>query len=180
MINSGFEKEEIEKLKNECREEGQSFVFVEDEDEEDFEDDGDFVHFQFVGEYEGKEVIYDTILSTLSLHHNSLLFEEAEKKVMKLYKDYVPYENRPANAKVNEEAEQMIEEFIEEMEDEETIKVAELIEVDPDFEFGIGLEVALNVEEITLEVIEKFISEFNAGTLKLDKTLYSFKNDYED
>ncbi len=177
-MNPGFEKEEIEKLKSECIEEGQNFVFVEDEG--DFEDDGDFVHFQFVGMYEGKEVIYDTILSTLALHHSSIVFEEAEKKVMKIIKDYIPFEERDENAEVSEEAEEMLEEFIEEMEDEETIKVAELMEVDPAFEFGIGLEVALNVEEITLEVIAKFIADFNNDTLQLDKTLYSFKNESED
>ena len=103
-------------------------------------------------------------------------FQEAAK----IIKDYVPFEERDENAEVSEEAEEMLEEFIEEMEDEETIKVAELMEVDPAFEFGIGLEVALNVEEITLEIIDKFITDFNNDTLQLDKTLYSFKNESED
>jgi hypothetical protein len=177
-MNPGFEKEEIEKLRQECLDEAQNFVFVEDEG--DFEDDGDFVHFQFLGKFEGKEVIYDTILSTLSLHHSSLVFEEAETQIMKIHKDYIPFEDRTEASKVNEEVEELLEEIIEGLEEDETIKVAELMEVDPDFEFGIGLEVALNVEEITLEVIEKFIKDFNNDTLKLDKTLYSFKNDFED
>jgi hypothetical protein len=178
MMNPGFEKEEIDKLKQECLEEGQNFVLVEDDEE--FDDSEDFVHFQFVGMYEGKEVIYDTILSTLALHHSSLVFEEAEKKVQKIHKDYVPFELRTEDTEISEEMEELLEEFIEEIEDEETVKVAELMEVDPAFEFGIGLEVALNVEEITVEVIEKFINDFNNDTLVLDKTLYSFKNDFED
>jgi hypothetical protein len=53
--------------------------------------------------------------------------------------------------------------------------VAEYIEVDTDFEYGVGLDVGLNVPEITVEVIEKFIEEFNEGTIQLDTTLYSFK-----
>lgn len=61
-----------------------------------------------------------------------------------------------------------------------SLKVAEFVEIDYDFEFGIGIDAALNVDEITVEVIEKFISDFNNGTLKLDKTLYSFKDGFED
>ena len=47
-------------------------------------------------------------------------------------------------------------------------------------DFGIGLDAALNVEEITVEVIEKFINDFNNGTLKLDKTAYSFKHGFDE
>jgi hypothetical protein len=42
------------------------------------------------------------------------------------------------------------------------------------------LDISLNVEEITQEVIEKFISDFNAGTLELDPTLYSFTSEEEE
>jgi hypothetical protein len=177
-MNEGYSKKEIELLKEECEEEGLNFVLIEDED--DLDDSGEYARFQFVGKHEGQEVIYDALLSTLAMHHTSLLYEEAEKKVKKVYKDYIPHEERPKNYKINEEAEQMMEELIEEMEDEETIKVSEFVDKDLDFEFGIALEVALNVEEITADVIEKFIEDFNGGNLKLDKTLYSFKHGFED
>lgn len=177
-MNDGYKKEEIEQLKAECEEEEQIFVLVEDE--EDVSDENEFAHFQFVGKHNGQEVIYDALLSTLSLHHSSLLYEEAEKKVAKLYKDFVPFEDRVEGAKVNEEAEQMIEELIEEMEDEETVKVAEFCDIDLDFEYGIGLDVALNVEEITVETIENFINDFNNNNLKLDKTAYSFKHGFDE
>ncbi|MBK9936379.1 MAG: hypothetical protein IPP61_18190 [Cytophagaceae bacterium] len=177
-MNPGFDKKEIETLKAECLEEGQNFVLVDDEDE--FEDEGEFYHFQFIGQYEGKEVIYDAVLSTLSLHHSSLVYEEAENKVMKLYNDYVPFEDRNEKTKVNEDAEQMLMELIEEMEEEETIKVSEFVDIDPEFDYGIGIEAALNIDEINLETIEKFIEDFNSGKLKLDKTMYSFKNGFED
>lgn len=180
MMNAGFDKEEIDKLKEECDEMGQNFVFIDDEEDE-IEDADDFVHFQFVGMHEGKEVIYDTILSTLSLHHSSLVFEAAEQEYMKVNKKYVPLELRADDDEdINEEDEELLEEIIEGIEDEETIKVAEFIEIDLDFEYGIGIEVALNVDEITLDTIEEFIEDFNSGKLNLDKTLFSFKNDFED
>jgi hypothetical protein len=175
-MNAGYTQEEVDLLREECEELGQNFVIVDDEPEEE----ADYVQFQFIGKHEGKEVIYDAVLSTLSMHHSSRLYEEAEKKVMKIHKDFVPFELRDENTVVNEEAELLMEELIQEMEDEEAIKVAEFVEIDYDFEFGIGIDAALNVDEITVEVIEKFISDFNNGTMKLDKTLYSFKDGFED
>lgn len=176
MKNPGYTQEEIDLLKEECAEQDQNFVFV-DSDSEDF---AEYAQFQFVGKYEGNEVIYDALLSTLSMHHSSRLYEEAEKKILKIYKDFVPYEDRDENTPVNEEAEIMMEELIQEMEDEETIRVSEFCEIDLDYDYGIGIDAALNVDEITVEVIEKFIEDFNNNTLELDKTAYSFKNDEEE
>jgi hypothetical protein len=176
-MNAGYSKEEIDLLKEEMAELDQIFVLVDDEEADE---EADYVQFQFVGTYEGKEVIYDAVLSTLSMHHSSRLYEEAEKKITKIYKDFVPYELRDENTKVNEEAELMMEELIQEMEDEETVKVSEFVEVDHSFEFGIGIDAALNVDEITVEVIEDFINGFNNGTLQLDKTAYTFKDGFED
>ncbi len=173
-MNAGFDPEEIQMLKEECAEEGNSFVLVEDEDME-LSETGEMAHIQFVGMYDGREVIYDAVINTLQIYHNSMVYEAAEKKVAAIYKDFLPLEQRTPDYKVNEEAELLIEELIEEMEEEETIKVAEYIEVDTDFEYGVGLDVGLNVPEITVEVIEKFIEEFNEGTIQLDTTLYSFK-----
>lgn len=175
-MNPGYSKEEIDLLKAECEELGQNFVLVDDE----LEEEADYVQFQFVGKHEGKEVIYDTVLSTLSMHHSSKLYEEAEKRIARIFPDFVPFEKRKDDTKINEEAELMMEEIIQEMEDDESVKVAEFIELDMDFDFGIGVDAAINVEEITEEVIEKFISDFKNKTLKLDKTLYSFKDGFED
>ena len=176
-MNAGYTPEEVELLKEECEELGQSFVLI---DEDEPGEEADYVQFQFVGKHDGKEVIYDAVLSTLSMHHSSRLYEEAEKKISKIYKDFVPYELRDEDSPVNEEAELMMEELIQEMEDEESVKVSEFVEVDYDFEFGIGIDAALNVDEITVEVIEKFIADFNSGNIQLDKTLYSFKDGFED
>ncbi|AFK05211.1 hypothetical protein Emtol_4086 [Emticicia oligotrophica DSM 17448] len=176
-MNEGFDPEEIEALKAECQEEGQNYVLVEDED--GMGDSGEFAHFQFVGMHEGKEVIYDAVMGTLRLNHSSLVFEEAETRMKKSYPNYIEFDRRKPNQKVDEDMELILEEIIEELEEEEVIQVKEFVEIENDFEYGIGLDISLNVEEITHEVITKFIEEFNAGTLKLDPTLYSFRSEEE-
>ncbi len=174
-MNIGYEKAEIEQLKKEIKEEGQTFILVDDE--ADMDDSGEFAHFQFIGKKEGKEVIYDAIMTTLRMHHSGLLYEEAEKIVIKDFPKYKPIEDRIDGYEIDEDAEIFLEELIEQFEDNETYKVAEYIEIDNDFEYGIGIDAAFNVEEITVETIEKFIKDFNGGTLKLDTTLYSFTNE---
>ncbi len=176
-MNEGFDPIEIAELKKECEQEGQNYVIVEDED--GMNDSGEFAHFQFVGKYEGNEVIYDAVMGTLRLNHSSLVFEEAEIRMKKANPSYVELERRKPNYKENEELELMLEEIIEELEEEEVIKVSEFVEVENDFEYGIGLDIALNVEEIDNEVITKFINDFNAGKLALDPTLYSFSSEEE-
>lgn len=177
MKNEGFDPQEIAELKAECQQEGQSYVIVEDED--GMNDSGEFAHFQFVGKHDGEEVIYDAVMGTLRLNHSSLVFEEAENRMKKSYPSYVEVDKRKPNFKANEDMELMLEEIIEELEEEEVIQVAEFVEIDEDFEYGIGLDIALNVEEIDDKVITKFVNEFNAGTLKLDPTLYSFMSEEE-
>jgi hypothetical protein len=175
--NDGYDPSEIALLKKECENEGSTFVYFEDE--EDFGHSADeYAHFQFVGDFKGEEVIYDAVIYTLRLHHSSLVYEAAEKKAMTQFPLYVPMENRDetyqANEALDEEVELMITELIEEIEENEEIKVAENVEVDEDFEYGVGLDVCLNVEEIDDEVVENFIAKFLSNTLELDKTLYSF------
>lgn len=173
-MNEGFDPIEIAELKKECEQEGQNYVIVEDED--GMNDSGEFAHFQFVGKHEGNEVIYDAVMGTLRLNHSSLVFEEAEIRMKKAYPNYVEIGKRKPNYKVDEDMELMLEEIIEELEEEEDFKVSEFVEVETDFEYGIGLDIALNVEEIDNEVITNFVNDFNAGTLKLDPTLYSFSS----
>ena len=57
------------------------------------------------------------------------------------------------------------------------IKVSEFIQLDEQFEFGIGIEAALYVPTLEDDVIENFIQNFNNGTFKADETMYSFKNE---
>lgn len=181
--NKGFDPKEIQQLKDECRQEGTSFAYIEDEDI-DMMENGECVHIQFVGPYQDREVIYDAIMYTLRLHHSSLVYEQAMEKVKATYPQYVPLEDRKPgyriDPKLEEEIEIFLTELIEEIEENESIKVQEHVEVDPDTDYGVGLDVCLNVEEITDEVVEAFVRDFNAGSLSLDTTLYSFTSSEED
>lgn len=177
-MNLGFTQEEIDKLKRECSEENAPYVLVEDGIELD--DTGEYSQFQFVGKKDGKEVIYDVGMMTTRLVHSSLLLTEAEAMVAKKYRDFVPLEDRTEGYKVNIQADELIQEYIEELEEEETVTVAEFMSFDENYDFGIGLEVALHAEEINDKVIRDFIDHFNNDSLKLDNTEKSFKHYDED
>ncbi|OIN57341.1 hypothetical protein [Arsenicibacter rosenii] len=181
--NPGFDPQEIAELKEECQAEGMSFVYVEDEEVEMLET-GECEHVQFVGTYQGKEVIYDALIYTLRLHHSSLVYEMAIEELKKSYPNYVPVEERNASYKITaeeeEDAETALTEIIEELEETEAVKVQEYVEVDTDFEYGISLDVCLNVEEIDEDVIDNFIKNFNSNTLTLDQTMYSFSDNGQE
>ena len=182
-MNDGYNPEEIKLLKEECAEEGTNFIHCDDEDVSATGND-ELAHVQFVGNYKGQEVIYDAIIYTLRLHHSSLVYEKAVEQAQKVYPNYLPFDERGSNYKIKpeeeEEAEELITELIESIEEEEEVKVKEHLEIETDFEYGVGLDACLNVEAVTDEVITKFIEDFNSGRLKLDTTLYSFSSAEED
>jgi hypothetical protein len=104
--------------------------------------------------------------------------------VMEQFPKYVPLENRDDNyqsdPELDEEVEMIILEIIEELEENEEIKVAEFIELDENFEFGISLEAALMVPSLEEDIIHTFIHDFNSGKLSLDPSLYSFNSEEEE
>ena len=178
--NPGYSKEEIENLKDLCAQGNKSYILIEDEDLP-ISNDKEMVHIQFVGQFNNQEVIYDAILCTLQLHYASAIYEEAEREAMQQFPLYVPLENRDETYKENEaleeEVEVMILEIIDELEENDDVKVSEYIEIDEDFEFGVGVEAALYVPALEDEVIEKFISDFIGGTLSLDPSRFSFRSE---
>lgn len=178
--NPGFLAEEIANLKSLCAVEKKSFIVIDDDDLP-MGNDKEMVHIQFVGKHKDKEVVYDAILCTLQLHYSSTIYEEAEREAIEQFPLYVPIENRDetylANEAFDDEVEMMILEIIDEIEENDDIKVSEYIELDEYFDFGISLEAALYVEALDDEVIEKFILDFNSDSLKLDSSLYSFKSE---
>lgn len=181
--NDGYRPDEINALKDECRQTGRSFVYVEDDELEVLES-GECAHIQFVGKDDGQDVIFDGLIYTLRLHHSSMVYEMAVEQVKKTYPGYQPPEERAPGYRIDaekeEEVEEVLTELIEELEDTEAVKVKEHVELDRGFEYGIGIDVCLNAEDINDEVIEQFISQFNANTLRLDQTLYSFSSDEEE
>lgn len=178
MKNPGYDPAEIENLKRECEQEGLPFVLVEDE--LDLEDTGEYAQFQFVGRKGEVEVIYDVAMYTLKMQHASKLLEEAENMVKRKYKDFVPLELRSESYQANEDIDFLVQEYAEELEEEESVTVSESLDEDLSFDYGIGLEVVLNVDEINDQTITKFINEFNSGTFQLDTTQVSFKHQEDE
>lgn len=178
--NPGFSTEEIQKLKDLCTKAGKNFVTIEDEDLP-VGNDTEMTHIQFVGHFNGQEVIYDAMLYTLQIHYASVIYEEAERQVIKQYPLYVPIDHRDetyqANDQLDEEVEMMILEVIDELEETDEVKVSEFITIDEKFDFGIGIEAAIYVPALDEEVISNFVKQFNEDTFQPDTTLYSFKSE---
>lgn len=180
--NNGFNPEHIQALNERLKLSNKRYLEKNTEDNSD-----EFVNFNFIGMYEGKEVIYDAAIYTLRLHHSSEVYEIAEHRAAQRFPEFkkIKYqedENGDLKAldALEEEIGLFMAEVMMELEEEESVKVAEHIEWDPNIDYGIGLDIGLNVDKITPKVIEKFIKEFNEETLKLDKTLYSFQTEDDD
>jgi hypothetical protein len=175
--NDGFDPQYIEDYKAKMIAAGKNYLL----DEED-ENSDEYAHFYFVGKFEGRDVIYDTVIYTLRLQHESEMYEIAEHRAAQHFPSYkkITYDedengNLEALDPLEEEIGLFMAEVILELEEEEAIKVKEHIDIDPHAEFGVSLDVGLHVEEITPKVIEKFIKEYNEDSIKLDETLYTFQ-----
>ncbi len=169
-MNTGFDEREIALLRAECVKEGKPYVIVEDE--ENFAETGQVAHFQFIGMHEGKEVIYDALMTTLEMEYQLELYDAAMEEISEHLR-----REKITDEKVIEE---MAEETMDLLEEEEAVKVSEQLSIDPEFDFGIGVEYIKHVPEIDDAQIRLFIEEFNAGKITLDKTLYSFESNDND
>jgi len=180
--NKGFDPMVIADYKSRMKAGGKGFLWEESEENND-----ECAHFYFVGKYEGSEVIYDAVLYTLRLQHQSELFEIAEHKAAKHFPEYkkITYkEDENGNLQPLDELEEEIGLFIAEvimdLEEAEEVKVREHVDLDTKLDFGIGLDVGLHTEHISIGVIEKFIKDFNDGNLVIDPALYSFQTEDEE
>jgi hypothetical protein len=179
--NPGYDSAEIHRLKNELLLSGKSFSYVDEE-----EVSSEMAEFFFVGKHEGKEVIFDCLLGTLRLAYESNLLELAEARTKEKFPDYRGFDYDPENPDSEEEPEEPeeIEAYkafaIYEIEEAGEANVAESISYDEQFEYGLGLEVYLNVPEITEDTIEQFIQDFHQGTLRLDPVRYSFESEDDE
>lgn len=175
--NKGFDPKTIADYRSKIAATGGSFLVVDADENTD-----EHVHFYFIGLFEGKEVIYDTVMYTLRLQHESELFELAEHKAAKHFPEYkkITYqEDENGNLRTLDSLEEEIglfmAEVMMELEEEGSVKVQEHVDIDTHLDFGIGLDVGLHVGVIDSSVIEKFIRGFNTDTLALDTNWYSFE-----
>ncbi len=160
---------------------GQTFIFDDDDQLTD-----DYAHFYFLGPHEGQEVLFDTVLYTLRMQHESELFEIAEQQAVQHFPHYrkIQYEeDENGNLKTLEDQEEEIglymAEVMMELEEEGEVKVKEHVDLDLHHDCGIGLDVGLHIEKVTPKIVESFIRDFNADKLILDPGLYSFQTKIE-
>ena len=78
---------------------------------------------------------------------------------------------------LQEEIGLFIAEVILELEEEESVKVKEHVDLDVNTDFGVALDVGLHRDTITHAEIEKFVQDFNEDNLNLDENLYSFQTE---
>lgn len=175
--NKGFDPEVIKEYTLKMKSSGLDYV-MDDEEESNEE----YAHFYFIGKFEGRDVIYDTAIYTLRLHHESELYEIAEHQAAKHFPEFrkITYEedengNLTALDPLQEEIGLYMAEVIMSLEEEEAVKVKEHVDLDVNTDFGISLDVGLHVDKISPKIIEKFIKDFNEDNLRLDDTLYSFQ-----
>jgi len=177
--NNGFNPDQIQAMNEKLKLSNKLYM------EKNVKDNNDeFVNFYFIGMYEGREVIYDAAIYTLRLHHSSEIYEIAEHKAAQRFPKFkkIKYqedENGDLQTldSLEEEIGLYMAEVMMDLEEEEAVKVKEHLEFDPNIDFGIGLDIGLNVEKITPQVIEKFIKDFNEENLKLDQTEYAFQSE---
>lgn len=172
--NEGFNPSVIAEYGKKMKAAGQLFLPVEEKDNSD-----EYQHFYFIGKHHGKEVIFDTVICTLRLEHEGELVDVAEARAISAFPDYEKLRSEIGNgeegAALEEEVGLFMADVIAELQEEGTIKVQEHIDINEDSDFGIGLDIGLQVERLSPEVMEKFIQQFNDGTLQLDETFYSFE-----
>ncbi|MCS6834125.1 MAG: hypothetical protein NZ521_11165 [Flammeovirgaceae bacterium] len=158
--------QDVQAILDECKKKGKKFVIVED----DTGIDEGCIHFRFVGDYEGRKVVYDTFLSTLELEFYERVYEEA----IEITKEENP---QYANANFDDlegEHIEIMEQIAEELAEDEDFAVQEYCYVEEENEFQVNVDVALNVPVISDEVVEKFIDDFLNNKLELDENYYSF------
>jgi hypothetical protein len=156
---------------------GDPFFFPEPE-----ENSEEYAHFYFIGTWKEQEVVFDAALCTLRLQHENDLYQLAEEKAERQFPRF-----RKSNASgialpeaEEEEIGMFLAEVIEDLLEEDQVKVKEFVDLDPEHEFGVSLDAALNVDKIDSGILRKFITDFTTGQLRLDPTLYSFQEDDEE
>lgn len=166
MSNKGFDPKEVEKVKNECKKKGKSFIFRDSDDLSE-----DFANFLFVGEYNGKEVIFDAFLYSLEMEFFSNIYDSAIEEVVRLHPKFA---NADFDSDEGEHID-LMEDIADELAEDEDYQVQEFVDIDEDCDYGVGIDICLNISEITEAQIEKVVKALKAGKLELDPDFYSFE-----
>jgi hypothetical protein len=166
MKNSGYSPEEIKKVENACQQAGLPFAYRTKDEENHV-----FANVLFTGKYMGAPVVFDTFIYTLESEYMSAIFEDAREEIINTYPEY---------AEADFEADEgphidLLEEIASELAEEDDYSIQEFVDIEEEAEYGVALDVCLNVPEITDEVIGNFVTAFKTGTFQPDETFYSFE-----
>lgn len=179
--NKGFDAAVIDDYRARIKAAGVNYLLNEEDETTD-----EYARFYFLGQYEGRDVVYDAVIYTLRLQHESEMFEIAEHRAAQHFPEYkkITYEedengNLENLDPLEEEIGLYLAEVIMELEEEEAVKVKEHVDSDEGTDFGVALDAGLHVERVTPQVIEKFIRDYNEDSISLDDTLYSFQTQDE-
>lgn len=180
--NGHFSEQVIKNIKEQLQSTDQNYVINHSD-----ENNEEFVNFFFEGSHDGNPVIFDAALYTLRLYYNSELYEIAEHKAAQRFPEFakINYEEDENGdlkelSSIEEEIGLFMTEVILDLEEEGNVRVQEHVEIDPNLDMRVGLDVGLYVTKITPEVIADFVSRYKAGELQLDQTTYTFEIDEED
>lgn len=175
--NLGFDPQEIEKLKKQAAAEGRNYILTPDEPQE-----AELAHIQFAGIWNGEETIFDAAICTLSLAYDSKLYELAEIEAKKEFPDYEGWNKELEDLddaksgfdEMPEEIQEYLQDTMAFLEEEGEVGVQEFVEVSEDFGYGIGLEVALNVAELSPEIISEFVRQYTTGGFVPNPDVFTF------
>lgn len=181
-MNKGYDPAEIERLKKKLEMSGKPFQYIDEE-----EVSPDMAEFLFIGTHKGRPVVFDCLLGTLRLAYEARLDELAEARARARFPDYRGFDfdvddsgNAVSTAEEDEDVEAFKAYAMFEIEEAGGARVAESVEVDEQFEYGVGLEAYLNLAEITEEEITRFIAAYNSGSLTLDPVEYAFESESDE
>ena len=162
---------EIEKLRQECAKIGKPFIYNQNEEQDD--EEKQFASFFFIGKDNGREVIFDTYMSTLSYEYHMNVLDEAEGVFFEKHPELQETDFFELDEKHQAEYDKIVDGIYA----EDKIRVQEdalIYEEEEEDSTTLGMEVFLHKKEITEEVIIKFIKDFNADTFEPSEDLYSF------
>ncbi|OHX67774.1 hypothetical protein [Flammeovirga pacifica] len=157
----------LNNVKSACQAAGKSFIYSSPEENDDSQ-----VQFQFISTKGGEEKLMDAFLYTLEMEYVMKLHEEAVQHVINENPKFADADFDTMDGPHMD----AVDEAIVTLSKDDTYDVGEFVEERPEDEEGNGtpIDICLHVAEVTDEVVEKFVKEYNDGSLKIDETVRSF------
>lgn len=161
----------LKEVKEFLKKNGTSFKVLDDSARED-----GALQFAFVGEFEGKEVVFDVFMMTLEFDFFTGVLEEAINQTIELHPEFKEADFDAIEGKHID----IMDDIAAELAKDEDFQVCEYLDIEEGDDNVVELDVSLNITEVSDEAIKKFINDFTTGELELDETYFSFELDDEE